>query len=176
MKEELRNKTVLLDTNIIIEFARNPLCFKGFFDELVDKEVIPAVDDSVKCEFLRKSNTLAKLNEKKEFLNSLLGTDERRTELPVSNEIFLEATGLSNLFNFLNDKNNSAMADCLLAAQLKKYKGNLYLATMNNRDFPLKIFDRVDIYNIEIKDEIRNVGIYKFSEAKYGDISGRFMA
>jgi len=163
-----------LDTNIIIEFARNPLCFKGFFNDLVISRVIPAVDESIKCEFLRKSNSSKKLKEKEEFLNNLLGTYEIRTELKVTNEIFIEATKLSNLFNFLNDKNNSAMTDCLLAAQLKKFKGNLYLATMNNKDFPLKIFDRVEIYNIEIKDEIRNIGIYKFSEDKFQNVERRF--
>jgi hypothetical protein len=62
----------------------------------------------------------------------------------------------------------------LLAALLKKHVNNLYLATINNKDFSLKIFDRVMICNIEIGDEIRNIGIYKFSEEKYQKAEDNF--
>jgi|WetSurMetagenome_2_1015567.scaffolds.fasta_scaffold17567_4 predicted nucleic acid-binding protein len=172
--EELKGKTILLDTNVIIEFAKYPSSFQGFFDDLINNRVVPAVDESIKCEFLRKSNTLEKRKKKEDFLDFLLGTDENRTELKITNEIFSDATHLSNLFNFLNDKNNSSITDCLLAALLKKYENNLYLATINNKDFSIKIFDRVLICNIEIGDEIRNIGIYKFSKPKYETIVDRF--
>jgi hypothetical protein len=172
--EELKNKTILLDTNIIIEFAKCPSYFKGFFDDLKDSDVVSAVDESIKCEFLRKSNTIDKRGQKEKLLDLLLGIGEKRTELKITNEIFVEATLLSNVFNFLNDKNSSSIVDCLLAAQLKKFGENLYLATMNNKDFPMKIFDRVCIFNIEMGDEIKNIGVYKFSKKRFDIALERF--
>jgi hypothetical protein len=165
--EKLKSKTILLDTNIIIGFAKCPANFKGFFDDLKDSDVVSAVDESIKCEFLRKSNTIEKRQQKEKLLDWLLGIDEKRTELKITNDIFTEATLLSNIFNFLNDKNSSSIVDCLLAAQLKKFGENLYLATMNHKDFPLKIFDRIHIFNVEVEDEIKNIGIYKFSKERF---------
>lgn len=175
--KQLENKYILLDTNVIIYSIKYLNEFKGFFEELEKYNISPGIDWSVKLEFLRTSNTYEKLESKQRFLNLLLGDKKNRMELHISNETFEDARNISILYNFLNikKKNNISLIDCLIAAQLKKYKNNLFLATTNNSDFPLKIFNRVKLYNVEVQDDIFNIGIYQFSEPKYNKEFSRFI-
>ena len=86
-----------------------------------------------------------------------------------SKEILDNAQELAVLYSNKDIKyaRQISFVDCLVAAQLMKYKGNLFLATLDNSDYPLFIFDRLKILTIDIGKEILNIGIYAFNQSKY---------
>ncbi len=176
MLKEIARKYLLLDTNILVDSAKYKDNFKPFYAELKKLNVAPVIDSSIKLEFLRSANNIKNLQEKIWCLNVLLGSQKDRLELPITDETLIDARKLSNLYHHLKIKKKKSISvvDCLLAAHLKKYINNLYLATSNNSDFTTKIFDRIHIFNIGINDEIRNIGIYKYSEKKYLEVLEKF--
>jgi hypothetical protein len=173
--EILRNKHLLLDTNILINSAKYPLEFETFFEELSAFHIVPIIDEAIKLEFLRSANTQKKLLIKINYLTLLLGNDQKRLDLPITIDTLVNARRFSNLSHYLNLKKQSiSLGDSILSAQLKKYSGSLYLATMNHKDFPLRLFNRVLVKNIETSDELFTIGIYGFSESKYNEVVDSF--
>lgn len=173
--EKLRNKHILLDTNILINSAKYQSEFKEFFNELKKYNVSPNIDCSIKLEFLRTANTQKNLSIKINYLNILLGNDEKRLDLPITEKTLVDARRLSNLFHYLNIKKHSISAiDSIISAQLKKYSNNLFLATMNHKDFPLQVFDLIQAINISTINELFTIGIYAFSEKKYNLVLDNF--
>lgn len=167
----LEGKFVLLDCNILIYSVRYKNEFKPFYEELTGNNVKPAIDQFIKLEFLRSANTQALLKAKADFLNLFLGANENRLTIPLDSEILVDASRFSNLYNYLNlKKQNVSVGDCIIAADLKKYSHSLVLATANNSDFPLKLFDRLLIKTIEAGEQIINVGFYTFSETKFSSV------
>lgn len=178
MLKEIAKKYLLLDTNILIDSAKYANSFEPFYTKLEKLDIALIIDSSIELEFLRSANTLKNLQEKINYLELLLGRKGSKKEIPIpiKDETLKDARRLSNLYHHLKIKKNKSISavDCLLAAHLKKYKNNLYLATANNSDFTTKIFSRIHIFNIEIEDEIKNIGIYKFSEEKYSKVLENF--
>ncbi|MBU2025844.1 hypothetical protein KJ912_03855 [Patescibacteria group bacterium] len=169
MLKKIKNKYILIDTNILIYSSRSPNEFKPFFNKIRKYKISPAIDYSIKLEFLRSSNTLKAFNYKKDYLDLFFGDKKNHMIIPTEKKIFENAMQLSILYNFLNVPKRTKISpiDCLIAGQLMKYKEKLALATINNSDFPLEIFNRLEIFNIELSHDILNIGIYQFSGIKY---------
>lgn len=163
----------MLDSNLIIYSAKNLDCFKVFYDDLNRYNVVSAIDEIIKLEFLRSANSKTSLKKKEDFLNTLLG-GKKMESLSVTKETFINARRISNLYHSMKLQKYISITDCLIAAQLKLYEKNLFLATANNKHFPLKLFDRINIYCIELKEEIIPVGIYRFSGDKYNKLVESF--
>ena len=177
MLEKIRNKYILIDTNIIIESVKHTNDFAGFYDELKRNNIRSGIDYAIKLEFLRSSNVFYHLKKKEEFLSLFFGSDRDRMELNILKETFIDARRISNLYYFLNIGRNVSVIDFLIMAQLKRYKNSgLFLATIDNKDFSTKIFDRMGIYIIDVADRIYNIGIYQFSNKKYNGFVKRFLA
>lgn len=165
--KSLKNKHILLDTNILINAAKYKEHFKSFFEELADNEVQSVIDYGIKFEFLRSSNTQERREDKKRYLDLILGKD--RMELFVDSGMIDSAIELANIYSrkIKGANKQFSFTDCVIAAQMKKYQKSLYLATLDNDDFPLCIFDRVEIYTIDTNDKILNIGIYLFNKLKF---------
>lgn len=179
--ERLTRKHLLLDTNLIINIAKYGDVFLPFLDQLVESSVKSVIDYAIKFEFLRSSNTKEDLQKKSQYLDALLGAD--RLELMTDKEIFEKATEIGNIYSRRNSTYNKQISfgDCLIAAQMMKYNDHhetLFLATSDNKDFPLCIFDRIDIFTVDTKEkgEIINIGIYSFSKSKYQVLKREFLS
>ncbi len=173
--KSFKNKHILLDTNILINAAKYKEYFKSFFEELADNEVQSVIDYGIKFEFLRSSNTQERREDKKRYLDLILGKD--RMELLVNSEIIDSAIELANIYSrkIKGADKQFSFTDCVIAAQMKRYQKSLYLATLDNNDFPLYIFNRVDIYTIDTENEILNIGIYSFNDSKYQRCKREFL-
>lgn len=179
--KEIKNSDLLLDTDFIINASRYSSYFDAFFSDLALNNIHVAINEFIIFEFLRSVSNPWDLKEKQELLNQL-----NAFELPITQDIFIDARRLSNLY-YLRQENKKyfdktdilpikkdcskiSFIDCMLGAQLKKYwstGSGLYLATMNIDDFPPLIFDRVILYPIDTAMDIRVIGILRFNQKKY---------
>jgi len=176
MLKLLKNKHLLLDTNVLIyslKFIAEG-CFNEFFNNLSKFNVKSVIDEYVRFEFLRSSRTKANLETKKNFLNSLLGG--KTWQLPVTKEILDNANELALIYSNKNPdlSKRTSITDCMIAAQLMKYKNEIFLATTDNNDYPLFIFDRIEIITIDTMKDIINIGIYQFNQYNYNKCKADF--
>lgn len=164
---------LLIDTNLLIKISRysNTTFFDSFLDELEKLQIRSVIEESTLFEFTRGSRTKSQLNAKNAFLEALLGGRHNKLILPGSNskEILNNAQELAVLYSHknINLSKQISFTDCLVGAQLMKYKNGLCLATIDNNDYPLFIFNRNDLVTIDTEKEIINIGIYTFNEGKY---------
>jgi predicted nucleic acid-binding protein len=165
--ERLKHKHILLDTNILINAAKCKDGFAPFFKILSHNDVQSVIDYGIKFEFLRTSNTEERREIKNRYLDLILG--KNRMELFVNSEIIDSAIEIANIYSRKTKNANKqfSFTDCTIVAQMKKYQSSLYLATLDNNDFPIYLMDRIYTHTIDNKQEILNVGIYSFSESKY---------
>lgn len=172
--EELRNKFLLLDTNILINSSKFRDDFQPFYDEISRLKTQSVLDHTVKLEFFRGAKTKDQKNSFTSFIATLFGKDYH--ELKVDNQILETAVKLAMIYNKKNVK--VELGDYLIGAQMQRFSGSqtLYLATNDHHDFPRFIFDRVYIHTIDIKraDLIINVGIYKFNTKAYLEMYREF--
>lgn len=178
MLEKIRNKHLLIDTNAIISLIRFSDFYIDFFNQLEKYNVKSIIDYAIKFEFLRGSQTKRDYETKEKYLDILLG--ENRSELICTNEIFENAREIANIYARKDSKLNKQISptDCLVAAQMKKFNetiaDRLFLATVDNHDFPLFVFDRISIFTIDTEKDIINMGIYGFNKRKYENLQKEF--
>lgn len=170
--EKLKEKWILLDTNLIINSSKNLKSFENFFLELKQNDIVPCIDECINLEYLRTSNSNASLSKKSTYLNVLLGKD--MTVLKINGGTLKDARRLSILNSAFNNSRDMDFADSMIAAQLKQYGDKIALATCNNKHFTTKLFNRILVKTIEAEDEIFTVGFYEFSEEKYNNLAKRF--
>jgi hypothetical protein len=168
--QKFKGEHILLDTNLLITLVKD-IGF-GFFDdflnELKNLNIKSVVEEATLFEFKRGSRKQSDVINKDNFLRLLLGKDPM--VLSPSKEIMNNAEDLAILYSHKNPTLSKQISfiDCLVAAQLMKYKNNkLCLATIDNNDYPLFIFNRDKLITIDTGKEIINIGIYTFNEEKY---------
>lgn len=179
MLSKIKNKSLLLDTCIIIESARDLVREKSFnehfYSQVKSNNITPLIDDTIELEFLRGANTKEALIRKRTYLEKFLG-ESAEFILPVNKEIITSARRISNLYRFCNVKEDKiSLADCLIAAQIKKYNHSVFLATLNHSDFPIDLFDRVCLVPISAGRNVFSIGIYGFSLSKYDELVTKFV-
>ncbi|MDD3190818.1 MAG: PIN domain-containing protein [Candidatus Pacebacteria bacterium] len=145
IEDRIKNKHLILDTNVLINASKYQEKYFDFFDLLNKLDVKLVIDDSVKFEFLRGASTKENLLKNEDFLSKL-----NKAELIVTKEIFEMAREISNIYvrNIRNSTQKISFVDCLIAGQMEKFneqKEQLFFATENNTDFPLLLFDRIYI-------------------------------
>lgn len=160
----LKDKYLLLDTNILINCSKFPPLFKGFLNKLIDNDITPVIDHTVRFEFLRKADSAYQRTVLEAFLNSLF---PNVMELPFNKETVTDAIDFANIYAWKKEKAIS-LADCFLASAMKKFNEKatnplLYLATENHKDFPEYVFKRIGIETVErTRTDIHNIGVYEF--------------
>jgi len=169
---QIKNKHLILDTNLLISIAKNTDVFLDFTKKIERLNVKSVIDQSIKFEFLRGCSTKTDIQTKEKWLDYLLGSN--RMELPVDKNIFEKARLISNIYCRKNPKylKQISFGDCLIAAQMLKYnstRDSLYIATIDNNDFPTFIFNRVGIITLYDDNNIFNIGIYGINQKSFAD-------
>lgn len=176
MIEQIKNKFLLLDTNILIDSSKYPEDFQGFYDSLKKLNVSSVLDQTVKMEFMRGVQNKEQQESFNSFLEALFG--KGHLVLQLDNSIIEMASKLAIIYG--RNKKSAEIGDYFIAAQMCKYSSSsetLFLATRNNDDFPRLVFDRIHIYTIDVKktDQIINIGIYKFNKENFDNQYNKFL-
>lgn len=152
----IKNKYLLLDTNVFIDTLLNPHSFFDFLNDLKKQQVTLSTIDMVKMEFLKGAPDEQKYIEKTSLMNSII--DNTIAATPDINE---------NIFTLLKkyrlDGKASSLTDLYLGAYLMKYGKNLFLLTRNTTDFPQNIFEVKSIVNVTYSKGIHTYGLYQYS-------------
>ncbi len=180
MLEILRNKHLLLDTNVLISAGKHVELWDDLFKFLLREfEVEFLIDWSVKFEFLRSSRTREDSLKKGELLDLFVGED--RYELNIDASVIEDAIKLSNLYARKNPHltKQVSFTDCLLAAQAKKFcsqkgENQLFILSMDLFDFPLCVFDRIKVFTMDADSEVLNIGLFSFNQEKYKKLRRAF--
>lgn len=150
----VKNKHLLLDTNVFIDCSLNPQVFINFLNSLKQNQITLTTIDLVKIEFLKGAPELNKFKEKESLFNSI--TDHI---IPITADITKNVYSLINKYKI----NGAALSvtDLYLGACLSKFKNNLLLLTKDTTDFPQNIFNIKSIINITYPRSIHLYGIYQ---------------
>jgi len=150
----VRNKHILLDTNVFIDCSLNPQVFINFLNNLKENQATLTTIDLVKIEFLKGAPELNKFDEKERLFNSI--TDHI---IPITADITKNVYSLINKYKI----NGAALSvtDLYLGACLSKFKNSLLLLTKDTTDFPQNIFNIKSIINIAYPRAIQSYGIYQ---------------
>ncbi len=173
--ELLREKFLLLDTNVLIYFLKYPPFMAALIKRLEEAGVNLVLDDLVKFEFLRGANSPNEEATLKDFLQKLfrISMEEvEKSQFVITAETIKLATEIANIYSSRLKNTRIELVDCFIAGQMKKYnatKANLYLATVNHKDFPKLLFDRVGIETIDTDEDIINIGFYMFNRERFAN-------
>lgn len=159
--EKIRNKYLLFDTGIIIRAFEHFEVFEEFFGFLKQNNCTPVFFSLIEFEFIRGVNTQFNRKKREEFLEFLameqmeFKADEAKSDL----------IAIANAYS-LRRHSSASVVDCCIASFLKKYSKNLFLITLNHKDFPTFLFDRFFIYPVDTDKEVFPIGFYQFNEEK----------
>lgn len=152
----LKNKHLLLDTNVFIDTLLNPHPFLDFLNDLKKQQVTLSTIDMVKMEFLKGAPDEQKYDEKMKLIESIIDNT-----IPVTPDIHENVYTLIKKYKI--DGKSSSIADLYLGAYLMKYRKNLFLLSRNTTDFPQNVFNVTSIINVTYFKGIHSYGIYQYS-------------
>jgi len=156
---EIENGHALLDTNIFIGTYESPSAFKPLYDLLTEQNCAPTHFSFIEFEFLRSVKKDRNRTARKALLQKI-----QPTELPVqSSELYGDALRIASYYSE-NNHQGAELADCYIAALMKKYHRNLFLITMNHRDFPPILFEPLAILTLEAGTKWYHPGIYRYRD------------
>jgi len=164
----IENKFLLLDSNIIINYSKFTPFYDPVFEQLTEHEVKLTVDPFVKFEVLRfAENEQERQDFEEEIFDNLLSGDD--LPMPVADEeLYTLATKIGNFYQATVSQSSDIEAiDVFLAARMLKFarsdrENSLFLATENHKDFPSELFTRIGIETIDRSDDqIHNIGFYE---------------
>jgi len=165
MKERLTNKFILLDTNVIARSFEHFDNFEGFLRFFQETECALTYFPMIEFEFLRGAHLAEHRKARTEFLKTLAFE-----QMPFDPQVVYDALKIANAYVARNRKLTPSIVDCCIAAYLKEYADNLYLATLNHSDFPTYLFDRIYVWPVDTEKDVFPIGIYQFNTQKAKDI------
>lgn len=168
--EKIKNKAVLLDTNVLIDSSKYPSEFKSFYSLLQENSVKSILNPIAKLEFTRSARTKDEIKAQELFLDKLLG--KPRFELDTHNETFKQileySKNISLIYVRLNDNKAMSLGDLLIGSIMAKYFSNSILATQNHSDFLPPLFKLIDLELIRLgSGKIKVIGFYEFDDKEY---------
>lgn len=171
----LKNKFLLIDTNVLIDFSKYGTFFEELILDLRKNGITLLIDQTVKFEFLRKTDSDKKRKELEKLLKFL---DVNELGLDIEKDIIESAIEIANIYEWKKEL-KIELADCFLASVMRKYNTSsqprLYLATQNHKHYPKSIFKRIGVETIDrAQDEIHNIGFYVFDKQGFDDLKNEF--
>jgi predicted nucleic acid-binding protein len=151
----LKNKHLLLDTNIFRDAANKPSVFNNFFNELKKADVTIATIDPVKYEILKGSADSPKYQAKEELIGDII--DVTVPFMPKTFEFVYELIQKYGI-----DGTGPGITDLMLGATLMQYKKNICLMTRDTTDFMQNVFELPFIINATHTKGIFTYGIYQY--------------
>ncbi len=159
----IRDKTIFLDTNVLVEGFRNPEAFSGLLEELTYHGCDLTAIGAVRLEFLSKNRSREELAKKLAFYNSALTSPEMTNR---TFEHLFDDTAL--MYAFGRQANAFKAVDFMITAALKKYSAKTLVLTNDHHDFTTQLFDLEELIPLEQPTGgIVPFGLYSFSEDKY---------
>ncbi|MBI5619593.1 type II toxin-antitoxin system VapC family toxin [Candidatus Gottesmanbacteria bacterium] len=151
----LKNKHLLLDTNVFRDAVVKPAVYSRFFNELKNADVTLATIDFVRYELLKGSADDTKYKEKEKFINDIVDIT-----IPVVAKTMELVYTLIQRYGIHGTAIN--ITDLLLGATLMQYQNNICLLTRDTTDFIQTIFDLSFIVNIPYAKGIFTYGVYQY--------------
>lgn len=159
LKEKLKNKWILTDTNILLKASRNPEAFSDVFNLIKDANCQMAYCQLVRAEFLQSVWQTKLIDAQEKFLEDLNMVDlPLRPLAELTNLVMKNTRQLRKSQKPLPD-----LTDSYLIALAQKYNPNLVVLTTNHKDFAYTL-KRFYVEALEISEkEILTVGFYSAS-------------
>ncbi|RJQ27816.1 hypothetical protein C4577_00630 [Candidatus Parcubacteria bacterium] len=151
----LKNKHLLLDTNIFRDAANQHTVFRSFFNELKKADVTLTTINFVKYELLKGSASANKYKEKEKLINDIIDVT-----IPVLPENFDLTFKLIREYGI--DGTALDVTDLMLGSMLIQYKQNICLMTRDTTDFLQDVFELPFIINAKHNKGIFSYGIYQY--------------
>lgn len=123
----LKNKHLLLDTNIFRDAVVKPTIYGSFFNQLKKSDITLATIDFVKYELLKGSASEDKYTATEKHISSII--DVTIPILPKTFELVYKL-----ILSYGIDGTALNITDLLLGAILMQYKQNIYLMTRDTTD------------------------------------------
>jgi predicted nucleic acid-binding protein len=161
LKDKISSKFVLLDTGVIIRAFENFDNFEAFFKMLEDANCRSVYFPFIEFEFLRGAYEISHRHDREQFLKEISGISLNQP----NHTIIKDAIAIANCYS-ARKHYSASLTDCCIAAYLKTFTDNLFLVTLNHKDFPTFLFDRVGIHPIDAKTDIFTLAFYKYNQAK----------
>ena len=155
----LKNKNLLLDTNVFRDFSSGPKQFAHFINNLKDQEVTIATIDAVKIELLTGSADERKYKDKEVIINSLIDVT-----IPISQETQKTIFQVISLYGI--EGAGVSITDITLGALLKQYGDSVCLMSRDIKAFSYKIFKLLTVVNAVHGKGIFTYGIYQYNNAE----------
>lgn len=169
--EVISRKHILIDTCVLISLVHHlPKGgeFFHFYQMLVQSDCALMTSPFIRYELLCRELSVPARQRKRELLHGF-----EAVEVPLPLEVYSWMLEFSWLYASQSLK-EAGMVDFSNLAYLKKYQNNILLATINHRDYPTQIVDRVHVHTIDDCDnEILNIGFYRWNEEKYQALKGK---
>ncbi len=152
-----RYASAILDTNILTQLARGKRAqaYKSIFEFLIKHEHEIFLLDASKFEFVGFSGNKTDYEALSKWISQFSIYNTRPEDVE-------RAILLSSLYKILDPHLNTkqiSYCDCLYAAQLIKYKENVFLIAADIHDFPVSIFD---VRHVEIIEDNRRATVVAF--------------
>lgn len=151
----LKNKHLLLDTNIFLDVITKPTVFYKFFETLKENDITLVNIDQVKYELLKGSSSIAKYQEREKLVTGIVDTI-----LPITQRTTMFVYELIKIYGI--DGTAVHVTDLFLGATLMQYGKNIYLFTRDTTDFMQRIFDIPFILNLPYAKGINTYGVYSY--------------
>jgi hypothetical protein len=166
INEICNNKKILVDSNFILNALRHPEIFDDILKEIKSELV---TIEPVKIEIYKGSDTYSHVQEKTDFFNSYISETLEMDESIIYN---------TKSIAVMHRKNGGQheLTDLLLSAFLKQNSESLILITSNFKDFPLDIFDWLEVIPLpHNRNQLINIVLIKFNQNKFEDKLDNFL-
>ncbi len=151
----IKDKHLLLDTNVFRDATTQPTLFNNFFNELKRNGVTLVTSDFVKYELLKGSANESKYNEKLAFINHVIDA-----VIPTTPQLFVNAYELIKGYQI--DGAGISLTDLLLGALLKLHKQHIFLLSRDTSAFILRLYNLTAIVNCPLQKGIFTYGVYEY--------------
>ena len=167
--EWLKNKTVLLDTNVLIYSSRKRERWAELFELFEKNKCTLLSSDAVRFEFIRCARTW----DERRDLEAVLKTIDCLSTHPQDMESATEIASTCSAV-FPEAGKRMSLTDSLLSAQLRRYGNRILLATADVQDFPAACFKLEGVLPIEqgLDQQWVLVGFFSFDEQKFKEAQG----
>lgn len=158
------HKFVIFDTNIFIKAYEHFDAFKVLFDLVKSANCKVVYFPLIEFEFARGA-FLPDHRQDREDMFKIIATEK----MPIRDDLIYSALDIARIYSH-NKLPSIHLVDCCIAAYMKQHHDKLFLVTLNHRDFPNFLFDRLHIQPIDSENEVFAPAFYQFNNDKWASL------
>lgn len=180
--QEIKGKYILLDAGVIMMLVRSGSILEEFTNLFISKLGCSLVTiPSVSTEFINgaaRDNDIKGFKINVERLDYALEFLQRLVlqELPITEErsncvkVLSIINGYALCDNEFRQKEMPKPSFIDLTVGSMTFQKDLILATLNHKDFPPYLYDRLALHSFAENNSVKTIGFYKISESKYANL------